>query len=588
MELSFSINSDEAAALGGSYQAAHVTKLFRVKTIWVRDGALEPIEVRFEREVDPDENDGLSVKEVKRTLFQVMNPYPQKKAITFNRFQDDFNFSLVIGKELHHKTTLKGVKEAMEEYADAEAKGVKAHFRMDDSGIIRLESAEATFQKEVMPEPTTEEKKKTDAPDIDKGTLDNLKEKFADFFNGENSSEEDAKKVLEELQKGMKKDKDTETDKEPEESEESNDDTTTGNEKTESEGSEKEAEEQANESEKSAEDKEDGKQEETNEGDAKEEKAEDTKEEEKKEAEPPKPVLKTFSKSLEFDQENHHVKVIDDETKKAIYDQLKALDEVEAAQRLLVESQNDLESFIYDKQDKLHLEGYTEYLSDEKRDELSAVFSEASDWLWDVEDPTAITYQDKLAELKKATKDWSKRVEESQKRPEVIDNLKKLFTATKTIIYDDFKNKTGEGLALSQDDIHAISEKLEKTEDWLAEELEKQDDLPLYETPSLKSSDVEVKGRVLSKAVDDLIKKVRLWRPPKPTETPKPEKTETKEEEEKTEANNEEESEDKEDESTDNENKEDSQEPDPVEDTEKASEPETTEEPEVTHDAGEL
>ena len=125
MELSFSINSDEAAALGGSYQAAHVTKLFRVKTIWVRDGALEPIEVRFEREVDPDENDGLSVKEVKRTLFQVMNPYPQKKAITFNRFQDDFNFSLVIGKELHHKTTLKGVKEAMEEYADAEAKGVK-------------------------------------------------------------------------------------------------------------------------------------------------------------------------------------------------------------------------------------------------------------------------------------------------------------------------------------------------------------------------------------------------------------------------------------------------------------------------------
>ena len=100
-----------------------------------------------------------------------------------------------------------------------------------------------------------------------------------------------------------------------------------------------------------------------------------------------------------------------------------------------------MESFIYDKQDKLHLEGYTEYLrytiilikdsiifiskhSDEKRDELSAVFSEASDWLWDVEDPTAITYQDKLAELKKATKDWSKRVDESQKRPEVIDNLK--------------------------------------------------------------------------------------------------------------------------------------------------------------------
>merc|ERR1711953_1404163 len=208
LDLSFSINSDEAAALGGSYQAAYVTRLFRVKTIWVRDGALEPIEVRFEREVDPEENDGKPIKEVKRTLFQVMNPYPQKKAIPFNRFQDDFNFSLVIGKELHHKTTLKGVKEAMEEYADAEAKGVKAHFRMDDSGIIRLESAEATFQKEVMEEvPKKEEKKDSkDAPEFDKGTLDAIKDKFKDFFNGDASNEEYAKKVLEELSKAQKKD----------------------------------------------------------------------------------------------------------------------------------------------------------------------------------------------------------------------------------------------------------------------------------------------------------------------------------------------------------------------------------------------
>ena len=61
--------------------------------------------------------------------------------------------------------------------------------------------------------------------------------------------------------------------------------------------------------------------------------------------------------------------------------------------------------------------------SEEKRDELSAVMSEASDWIWDVEEPTAIVYQDKLAELKKATKEWRKRVDEYQRRPEVIENL---------------------------------------------------------------------------------------------------------------------------------------------------------------------
>ena len=182
---------------------------FRVKTIWVRDGALEPIEVRFEREVDPEENDGKPIKEVKRTLFQVMNPYPQKKAITFNRFQDDFNFTVHIGNKMAQKAELKGIKAAIEEYSDAESKGVKAHFRMDESGIIRLESAEATFQKEVIEEvPKKEEKKKDskDAPEFDKGTLDAIKDKFKDFFNGDASNEEDAKKVLEELSKAQKKD----------------------------------------------------------------------------------------------------------------------------------------------------------------------------------------------------------------------------------------------------------------------------------------------------------------------------------------------------------------------------------------------
>ena len=181
---------------------------FRVKTIWVRDGALEPIEVRFEREVDPEENDGKPIKEVKRTLFQVMNPYPQKKAITFNRFQDDFNFTVHIGNKMAQKAELKGIKAAIEEYSDAESKGVKAHFRMDESGIIRLESAEATFQKEVIEEPPKKEEKKDskDAPEFDKSTLDAIKDKFKDFFNGDASNEEEAKKVLEELSKAQKKD----------------------------------------------------------------------------------------------------------------------------------------------------------------------------------------------------------------------------------------------------------------------------------------------------------------------------------------------------------------------------------------------
>lgn len=43
----------------------------------------------------------------------------------------------------------------------------------------------------------------------------------------------------------------------------------------------------------------------------------------KKEPEPPKPVLKTFSKKLEFDQEHYLVQVIGDEEKTKVYEQLK-------------------------------------------------------------------------------------------------------------------------------------------------------------------------------------------------------------------------------------------------------------------------
>ena len=71
--------------------------------------------------------------------------------------------------------------------------------------------------------------------------------------------------------------------------------------------------------------------------------------------------------------------------------------------------------------------------SDEKREELSAVMSEASDWIWDVEEPTAIVYQDKLAELKKATKEWRKRVDEYQRRPEIIENLQVSMRLHETI-----------------------------------------------------------------------------------------------------------------------------------------------------------
>ena len=102
--------------------------------MFIKDAVQQPVEVRFERDLEPEEiqEDGATKKTIKRTIFQKMNPYPQKKAITFNRFSDDFGFSVYINGELSETVSLTGVKGAHENNTHADAKGVKG------SLILRL------------------------------------------------------------------------------------------------------------------------------------------------------------------------------------------------------------------------------------------------------------------------------------------------------------------------------------------------------------------------------------------------------------------------------------------------------------------
>jgi hypoxia up-regulated 1 len=50
-ELGKFINGDEAAALGAVYQAAHLTKGFKVAKFAIRDACFYPIQVDFPKEV---------------------------------------------------------------------------------------------------------------------------------------------------------------------------------------------------------------------------------------------------------------------------------------------------------------------------------------------------------------------------------------------------------------------------------------------------------------------------------------------------------------------------------------------------------
>jgi hypoxia up-regulated 1 len=65
---------------------------FKVKKFITKDAVIFPVDVDFVRELDTDSGEKGTNKRVKRTLFARMNPYPQKKIMTFNKHVKDFTF----------------------------------------------------------------------------------------------------------------------------------------------------------------------------------------------------------------------------------------------------------------------------------------------------------------------------------------------------------------------------------------------------------------------------------------------------------------------------------------------------------------
>lgn len=92
IELGKSLNTDEAAAMGAVYQAAALSKGYRVKKFLVKDAIQYPINVVFERQ-----NDNTGQKMIDKTLFHRNNLFPNRKLITFNRYIDDFSFDVHYG-----------------------------------------------------------------------------------------------------------------------------------------------------------------------------------------------------------------------------------------------------------------------------------------------------------------------------------------------------------------------------------------------------------------------------------------------------------------------------------------------------------
>merc|ERR1712018_818752 len=170
-ELGKNLNTDEAAAIGAVYKGADLSTGFKVKKFLTKDAVVFPIEVEFDRKNDDD-----SIRKVKKNLYPRMNSFANKKIMTFNKFVNDFEFD-VHYNELEHvgeaeipwigttylsHAEVKGVAQALEKHKDVpntESKGIKAHFNLDDSGLLHVTAVDSVFEKTT----TVEEQEKAEA-----------------------------------------------------------------------------------------------------------------------------------------------------------------------------------------------------------------------------------------------------------------------------------------------------------------------------------------------------------------------------------------------------------------------------------------
>ncbi|NXD64363.1 HYOU1 protein, partial [Eolophus roseicapillus] len=521
-ELGKNINADEAAAMGAVYQAAALSKAFKVKPFVVRDAAVFPIQVEFTREVEED--DKSSLKHNKRILFQRMAPYPQRKVITFNRYTDDFEFYVNYGdlSFLNHNdmqvfgalnlTTvrLKGVGDSFKKHSDYESKGIKAHFNMDESGVLSLDRVESVF--ETLVEDKLEEE----------STLTKLGNTISSLFGGGGPTAETGENLTDPVQEEEESLADTgkEEQGEKQDPKSSAEDAgeEQGEEKQQSPGqaetapprteSQKKEEGEKLESQDPKENRETVKEEEQSKSSSD---STVTKTEEEKKIKAPKKQKLVHEITMELDV-NDVPDLLEDELKSSMK-KLQDLTVRDLEKQEREKSANSLESFIFETQDKLYQEEYQFVSTEEQREEISRKLSEASSWM-EEEGYAAATKElkDKLSELKKLCKNLFFRVEERRKWPERLAALESLLNHS-TIFLKGARMIPESDQIFTEVELSTLEKAINETTIWKNETLAEQNKLSPTEKPVLLSKDIELKIAALDREVQYLLNKAKFAKP---------------------------------------------------------------------------
>uniref|UniRef100_A0A673WUB3 Hypoxia up-regulated protein 1 n=1 Tax=Salmo trutta TaxID=8032 RepID=A0A673WUB3_SALTR len=469
-ELGKNINADEAAAMGAVYQAAALSKAFKVKPFLVREAAVFPIQVEFTRETE-DEDGSRSLKHNKRILFQRMAPYPQRKVITFNRYTDDFAFDInygdlsflgqndlsVFGSLNLTTVQLSGVSSSFQKHMDAESKGIKAHFNMDESGMLLLDRVESVFETIV------EEKD-------EESTLTKLGNTISSLFGG-GSSEPNAN-VTEPVQD--EEEVHTEPGKE--------------------QGQKEQGQKEQGQKEEAA------PQEEKQEPGEKQEEEVPTQEKTKGEALDSKadPQVNT---RLSWIPHGRSALGLQDLTDRDL--------EKQEREKTL----NSLEAFIFETQDKMYQEEYQAVVSEEEKEAITTKLSEASAWM-DEDGYSAVTKElrEKLQELRKLCKAMFFRVEERRKWPDHLAALESMLNHS-SFFLRSVKLTPEDDQIFTEVELKTLDRVINETITWKNDTVAEQEKRSPTERPVLLSKDIESKLSLLDREVHYLLNKAKFAKP---------------------------------------------------------------------------
>lgn len=456
-ELHKYINTDEAAAMGSAFRAASASSVFRTKEIKLKDANHFPFFVAFNKISLNEEGDIVDMKLVNKELYYRNNGIPQKKAMTYTKFTQDFHFNVSYGNleflsenqisefgELPvMRVNVKGVADVFNLHHDKTSKGIKAHIAVDESGMIAVDSIEAIFET-IVPEVPEE------------GWMDSV----SSFFG----SKEEVEKAAE--------------------------------------GSDTEKTEEKKEENK--EEKKDEKKETTEEskGEKTEDKKEDVKEE-PKEVIPEKPVI--IREDLKAEIVLFGIPWVTDLTVNK--EKLAALTKVDDDKRATEQARNNLESFVINMKDLMTTDEYMGAATPEELEKITHSLREETDWIeeesWGETHPV---FNARLAKIEDYCDPVMDRVKETAGRAAAIADLKQAFNLTEQFLAK-MANTSDELRYHTVVEIDNLQKLYDTTKLWLEATTSEQAELATNVDPLLKIADLGSKQRALERDLYYLIRK---------------------------------------------------------------------------------